>query len=629
MFQGQAPGRRGRRAGGQAMPVTAALRRGGSRKFARLFLDEGIDPDAQGLLALVGHGGDHIGVLAALARRRAGAGVDPRQGAFGDDAGAVVLPVAAAQQAFLRLVLQQADIEVVRALGHVGDHHLGRDARTAVQGAQLHVHLHVRGRFRLGGGLAAVLPQAAGREHQGRAQQERSTVQVFSRKTLAHGGPPGICYFQPSQAILDSHQNDNRISSLTSPVRSARIAWTTTQEKPMSLLAESVSGYLENASWIRRMFEAGGQLKARYGAENVYDFSLGNPNVPAPEAVKKAMIDILNEEDPIVLHGYTNSNAGYEDVRQAVADSLNERFGTSFAAKNITMTVGAAGGLNVILKALLNPGDEVVVFAPYFGEYRSYTNNYDGVIVEISPDTATFQPKLDEFREKLSPKTKAVIVNTPNNPTGVVYSEETIKKLAAIMEEKQKEFGTEIYLISDEPYRELAYDGVEVPYLTKYYDNTIVGYSYSKSLSLPGERIGYLVIPDEVCDSEKLNAAANVATRILGFVNAPTLQQKVVKACLNEQTDISYYDRNRETLYNGLKELGFECIKPEGAFYLFVKSPVADEKKFCNAAKKHNILLVPGSSFGCPGYVRMAYCVAYETIVNSLPKFKELAEEYK
>ena len=252
------------------------------------------------------------------------------------------------------------------------------------------------------------------------------------------------------------------------------------------MISKKMENMVANSSAIRAMFEEGNRLAKIYGAENVYDFSLGNPNVPAPEAVKKAMIDILNEEDPIVLHGYTNSNAGYEDVRQAVADSLNERFGTSFAAKNITMTVGAAGGLNVILKALLNPGDEVVVFAPYFGEYRSYTNNYDGVIVEISPDTATFQPKLDEFREKLSPKTKAVIVNTPNNPTGVVYSEETIKKLAAIMEEKQKEFGTEIYLISDEPYRELAYDGVEVPYLTKYYDNTIVGYSYSKSLSLPG-----------------------------------------------------------------------------------------------------------------------------------------------
>ena len=395
------------------------------------------------------------------------------------------------------------------------------------------------------------------------------------------------------------------------------------------MISKKMENMVANSSAIRAMFEEGNRLAKIYGAENVFDFSLGNPNVPAPEAVKKAIIELLDEENPVVLHGYTNSNAGYEDVRQAVAESLNKRFGTSFSAKNITMTVGAAGGLNVILKALLNPGDEVVVFAPYFGEYRSYVNNYDGVLVEVSPNTIDFQPKLDEFEAKLTSRTRAVIVNTPNNPTGVVYSEDTIKKMAAVMEKKQKEYGTDIYLISDEPYRELAYDGVEVPYLTKYYANTIVGYSYSKSLSLPGERIGYLVIPDEAADSENLIAAANVATRILGFVNAPTLQQKVVKACLDEKIDISFYDRNRETLYNGLKELGFECIKPEGAFYLFVKSPVEDEKEFCAAAKKYNILVVPGSSFACPGYVRIAYCVAYETIVNSLPKFAELAEEYK
>lgn len=395
------------------------------------------------------------------------------------------------------------------------------------------------------------------------------------------------------------------------------------------MISKKMENMVANSSAIRAMFEEGNRLAKIYGADNVFDFSLGNPNVPAPDAVKKAIIGLLNEEDSVVLHGYTNSNAGYEDVRQAVADSLNKRFGTGFSAKNITMTVGAAGGLNVILKALLNPEDEVVVFAPYFGEYRSYVNNYDGVLVEVSPNTKDFQPKLDEFEEKLTPKTRAVIVNTPNNPTGVVYSEDTIKKMAAIMEKKQKEYGTDIYLISDEPYRELAYDGVEVPYLTKYYANTVVGYSYSKSLSLPGERIGYLVIPDEAADSENLIAAANVATRILGFVNAPTLQQKVVKACLDEKTDISFYDRNRETLYNGLKEHGFECIKPEGAFYLFVKSPIADEKEFCAAAKKYNILIVPGSSFACPGYVRIAYCVAYETIVNSLPKFAELAKEYK
>ena len=394
------------------------------------------------------------------------------------------------------------------------------------------------------------------------------------------------------------------------------------------MIAEKMKGMVANSSAIRAMFEEGNRLAEIYGTENVYDFSLGNPNVPAPQAVKQAMIELLDESDPVVLHGYTNSNSGYADVRQTVAESVNERFGTAFTGENIVMTVGAAGGLNVIFKTLLNPGDEVIAFAPYFGEYRSYTNNYDGVLVEISPNTENFQPKLEEFEEKITPKTKIVIVNTPNNPTGVVYSEETIQKMTEIMEAKQKEYGTDIYLVSDEPYRELAYDGVEVPYLTKYYNNTIIGYSYSKSLSLPGERIGYLVIPDEVADSDDVKSAANVATRILGFVNAPTLQQKVVAKCINEKTDLTFYNRNRETLYNGLINCGFECIKPQGAFYLFVKSPVENEKAFCEEAKKLHILMVPGSSFACPGYVRLAYCVSYETIVNSLPKFQELAKKY-
>ena len=394
------------------------------------------------------------------------------------------------------------------------------------------------------------------------------------------------------------------------------------------MIAEKMKGMVANSSAIRAMFEEGNRLAEIYGAENVNDFSLGNPNVPAPQAVKQAMIELLDESDPVVLHGYTNSNSGYADVRQTVAESVNERFGTAFTGENIVMTVGAAGGLNVIFKTLLDPGDEVIAFAPYFGEYRSYTNNYDGVLVEISPNTENFQPKLEEFEEKITPKTKIVIVNTPNNPTGVVYSEETIRKMTEIMEAKQKEYGTDIYLVSDEPYRELAYDGVEVPYLTKYYNNTIIGYSYSKSLSLPGERIGYLVIPDEVADSDDVKSAANVATRILGFVNAPTLQQKVVAKCINEKTDLTFYNRNRETLYNGLIDCGFECIKPQGAFYLFVKSPVENEKAFCEEAKKLHILMVPGSSFACPGYVRLAYCVSYETIVNSLPKFQELAKKY-
>lgn len=394
------------------------------------------------------------------------------------------------------------------------------------------------------------------------------------------------------------------------------------------MIAEKMKGMVANSSAIRAMFEEGNRLAKIYGRENVFDFSLGNPNVEAPQAVKEAILSLVTEETPLELHGYTNSNAGYEDVRRTVAESLNERFQTAFSPENIIMTVGAAGGLNVILKTLVNPQEEVIVFAPYFGEYRSYTSNVDGVLVEISPDTESFQPKLDEFAEKITPKTKAVIVNTPNNPTGVVYSEETIREMARIMEEKQREYGTEIYLISDEPYRELAFDGVEVPYLTNYYKNTIVAYSYSKSLSLPGERIGYLVIPSEVADSRDVIAAAGVANRILGFVNAPTLLQKVVAKCIGEKTDLTYYNRNRETLYEGLRQCGFRCIKPQGAFYLFVKSPIEDEKEFCETAKRYNILLVPGSSFGCPGYVRIAYCVAYETITGALPKFQELAKQY-
>lgn len=393
------------------------------------------------------------------------------------------------------------------------------------------------------------------------------------------------------------------------------------------MIADKMKHLVNNSSAIRAMFEEGKKLAEKYGAENVFDFSLGNPNVPAPEQVKDAIIEELENQNPVMLHGYM-SNSGYEDVRKAVADSLNKRFDTAFGTENIVMTVGAAGGLNVILKALLNPGDEVLVIAPYFGEYNAYVANYDGVVVVVSPNTVDFQPNLAEMEEKISAKTKAVIVNSPNNPTGVVYSEETIKKMADMLRRKQNELGTDIYLISDEPYRELAYDGVEVPYLTKYYENTIVGYSFSKSLSLPGERIGYLVIPDEAADSKELIAAANVATRILGYVNAPSLMQRAVAKCLDAKADVPYYDRNREDLYRGLTDMGFSCIKPEGAFYLFLKSPAADEKVFCEAAKKHNILLVPGSAFACPGYVRIAYCVSHETILNAMPGFEKLAAEF-
>lgn len=394
------------------------------------------------------------------------------------------------------------------------------------------------------------------------------------------------------------------------------------------MISEKMLGFVKNSSAIRAMFEEGKKMAAIYGAENVYDYSLGNPSVEPPKRVKEAIVEVLEEDAPNLVHGYM-LNAGYEDVRKKVADSLNQRFDTAFDADNILMTVGAAGGLNVILKTLLNPGEEVIVFAPFFGEYTNYVKNYDGELVVISPDTETFQPNLKEFAEKISEKTKAVIINTPNNPTGVVYSEKTIMALAEIMYKAQDAFGTSIYLIADEPYRELAYDGVEVPYLTKYYENTIVGYSYSKSLSLPGERIGYLVIPSEADEAEDIKAAASVANRILGFVNAPSLMQRAVAKCLEEKTDVAAYDKNRKLLYEKLVEYGYSCVKPEGAFYLFVKALEEDDAAFVAKAKEFHLLLVPGSAFGCPGYVRLAYCVSTEMIERSLPAFKELARAYK
>lgn len=389
------------------------------------------------------------------------------------------------------------------------------------------------------------------------------------------------------------------------------------------MISKKMVSYVQNGSLIRAMFEEGKRLSSIYGPENVYDFSLGNPNLEAPVEVKEAILDILNNEANNIVHGYM-SNSGYEDVRKSIADSLNRKHGTNFSEKNILMTVGAAGGLNVIFKTLLNPGDEVIAFAPYFGEYRSYTANYDGELVIISPNYENFQPNLREFEEKITPKTKAVIINSPNNPSGVIYSEETIIEMTDIMRLKQKEFGTEIYLISDEPYRELVYDGVFVPYPTKYYNNTIVGYSYSKSLSLPGERIGYLVIPSEINDFENVIHGANVANRILGFINAPSLFQRVIGRCVDVETNVDFYDKNRKLLYNGLTKLGYQCVKPEGAFYLFVKSPMEDDVKFCNMAKQYNILIVPGLAFGAPGYVRIAYCVGYNTIKKALPSFGKL-----
>lgn len=393
------------------------------------------------------------------------------------------------------------------------------------------------------------------------------------------------------------------------------------------MISEKMKPLVQNNSAIRMMFEEGKRLAKIYGAENVYDFSLGNPNVPAPKEVDDAIRAILAEEETTFVHGYM-SNSGYEDVRQAVAESLNKRFGTAFHQGNILMTVGAASGMNVMLKTILNPGDEVITFAPYFLEYGNYVRNYDGVLVVVPPNTATFQPDIAAFEDRINERTKAVIINTPNNPTGVVYSDETLKKIAETLEKKQKELGTVITLISDEPYRELAYDGVEVPYVTKYYANTVICYSYSKSLSLPGERIGYLVIPDEMEDSKNVFAAATIANRVLGCVNAPSLMQRVIMRCLDAQANVAAYDRNRNLLYTSLTEYGFECIKPQGAFYLFVKAPVENEKEFCDVCKEYNVLVVPGTSFACPGYVRISYCVSYEQIERSLPAFRKIAERY-
>lgn len=393
------------------------------------------------------------------------------------------------------------------------------------------------------------------------------------------------------------------------------------------MISEKMKGYVANSSVIRAMFEEGKKMAAIYGADHVYDFSLGNPNVPAPGAVKDAIIDIVTNEDPVLVHGYM-SNSGFEDVRTKIAEHLNAQYGTSYTFNNLVMIVGAAGGMNVFFKTLLNPGDEVVTFSPYFGEYRAYVSNFDGKLVEVQTDPVTFEPDPKALAAAVTPKTKAVILNSPNNPTGVVYSEECISEIARLLEDKQKEYGTTIFIFSDEPYREIVYGEYKVPWIPNYYRNTVVGYSYSKSLSLPGERIGYLVLPSEIDDAEDMISAANVANRILGFVNAPSLQQRVVAKCLNEKTDVDFYAENRQMLMDGLREAGYTFVEPQGAFYLWLKSPEEDEKAFVAKCKEKQILIVPGSSFGCAGWTRVAYCVSHETVRNSLPGFREVAASY-
>ena len=394
------------------------------------------------------------------------------------------------------------------------------------------------------------------------------------------------------------------------------------------MISNKMQGLVKNSSVIRAMFEEGKRLSEIYGEDNVFDYSLGNPMVEPPESIKKAIFEILNDESPNLVHGYMN-NSGYEDVREDIAKYINKNNNLNLSSKNIVMTCGAAGGLNIILKTLLNPEDEVIVLAPYFGEYANYVSNFEGKLVVVEAETKTFQPNLKALEKAITNRTKAIIINTPNNPTGVVYSEESIINMVEILEEKQKEFGTSIYLISDEPYKEIVYDGVKVPYLLKYYKNAFIVYSYSKSLSLPGERIGYIALNNEMDDFDDIISSLNVANRILGFVNAPSLFQRVIAKTLGAEVDVNIYKRNRDLLYNHLINLGFECIKPEGTFYLFPKSLIEDDKAFCEAAKKYNILMVPGSSFGCPGYFRLSYCIDYKKVEKSLDAFTKLAEEFR
>ena len=379
-------------------------------------------------------------------------------------------------------------------------------------------------------------------------------------------------------------------------------------------------------STIREIFEYGRKRVQEVGEENICDFSLGNPNVPAPDFIKQAVLAIMTEMEPQAVHGYTIA-PGNPAVRETLAASINERFGTHFSGRNLFMTAGAAAAITVCFKALAEEGDEFIAFAPFFPEYRCFVESVGANLRVVPAKTEDFQIDFVALEERLSPRTKGVIVNSPNNPSGAVYSEKTIKELAALLRKKQQEYDHPIFLISDEPYREIAY-GCEVPYLTKYYENTLVCYSYSKSFSLAGERIGYIVVPDEVADFSSVYGAVAGAARVLTHVNAPSLWQLVVARCARLPSDITPYEKNGTMLYEGLVRAGFSCVKPQGAFYLFPRSLEADDYAFCERAKKYDLLLVPGTDFGCPGHFRASYCIKEQTIERSLPLFEKLAKEY-
>ncbi len=393
------------------------------------------------------------------------------------------------------------------------------------------------------------------------------------------------------------------------------------------MLNEQMYEFGSKSSVIRELFAYGLERKKIVGEDKVYDFSIGNPSIPAPVEVKQAILALL-EEPAERLHGYSPAS-GDPEVRAALADSVNQKFGVHYTADNFYMTVGAAASLSISTKALTNPGDEFITFAPYFPEYAVWVETAGARLLVTPADKEKFQIDFEAFERLIGPKTRGVITNSPNNPSGVVYSEDTIRRLAQILTEKQKEYGNPIYLITDEPYREIVYDGVEVPFVPKYYKNTLVCYSYSKSLSLPGERIGYILVPDEADEAKRVMAAVAGAGRALGYVCAPVLFQRVVARCTDVTGDIAAYERNRELLYNGLTALGYECVRPQGAFYLFVKALEPDAKAFSDRAKKHDVLVVPSDSFGCEGYVRISYCVAEKTIRDALPVFAEIMKEYR
>ncbi len=393
------------------------------------------------------------------------------------------------------------------------------------------------------------------------------------------------------------------------------------------VVSKRMEPLIAGSSAIRKLFEEGKEMAKQVGAENVYDFSLGNPSVPAPEALKNNIIRILTEQDPLYVHGYMN-NSGYEEVREAIANNLNERFGSNYGIGDIVMTVGAASGLNDILNIFLDFDDEVVAFATFFTEYRNYTKMAGGNLVVVPANTETFQLNVDGLDAAITEKTKLIIVNNPNNPTGVIYSGETLDKLQAVIEKAEARIGHPLYVISDEPYRELVYDDNVLPFMPDHIKNCLIVYSFSKSLSLPGERIGYIAISPKMDYYEEVKAGIAVTNRI-GSVNAPSLIQLAVKDCLNERPQLEIYDQNRQMLYNKLTSLGFECLKPQGAFYLFVKSPLEDYQTFINEGKKQHILMVDAAGFGCPGYVRLAYCVSPEMIQRSFPAFDALAEAIK